>query len=95
MKNDTPLRWNLKLTADLARGECAEYVVTGRGRGAEVALRVLGLSIAEGKAILATIQTRRLEAQIECHEEVRRFCARCARRLPNEARQPQLCASLL
>ncbi len=84
MKNDTPFKWNLNLTTGLARGECFEYFVTGRGQGAEVTFGVFGLGIAESKAILATIQTRRVAAQIECDGEVRSICAPCARRLPNE-----------
>ena len=65
MENDKPLRWKLKLTAELARGECVEYDVTGWERGAEVTLGFLGLSIAEGKAILAEIQTHMIATQIE------------------------------
>src|ERR1019366_7899216 len=84
MENDKPLKWKLKLTAELERGECVEYDVTDWERGAEVTLGSLGLSIAEGKAILAEIQTRMVAAQIECHGESGRCCGRCARRLPNK-----------
>ena len=66
MYNDNPLKWKLKLTAELGRGECVEYDVTGWERGAEVTLGSLGLSLAEGEAILAEIQTRMVAAQIEC-----------------------------
>src|SRR5674476_1190280 len=74
----------LKLTADLRRGECVEYDVTGCERGLEVTLGSLGLSLVEGKAILAEIQTRMVAAQIECQGETRRCCGRCGRRLPNK-----------
>jgi Transposase len=84
MENDKPLKWKLKLTAELGRGECVEYDLTGWERGAEVTLGSLGLSLAEGKAILAEIQTRMVAAQIECHGEARRCCGRCGRRLPNK-----------
>ena len=83
MENDKPLKWKLKLPAELARGECVEYDVTGWERGAEVTLGSLGLSLAEGKAILVEIQTRMVAAQIECHGEARRCCGRCGRRPPN------------
>ena len=44
----------------------------------------LGLSLAEGEAILAEIQTRMVAAQIEGQGEARRCCGRCGRRLPNK-----------
>src|ERR1035437_10049501 len=84
MENDKPLKWKLKLTAELGRGECVEYDVTGWERGTEVALGSLGLSLAEGKAILAEIQTRIVAAQIECQGEARRSYSRCGWRLPNK-----------
>src|SRR5674476_699266 len=85
MENDKPLKWKLKLTAELARGECVEYDVTGWERGEAVTLGSLGLSIAEGKAILAEIQTRMVAAQIECHGEARRCCGGCGRPLKTGA----------
>ena len=90
MENGKPLKWKLKLTAELARGECVEYDVTGWERGAEVTLGSLGLSLAEGKAILAEIQTRMVAAQIECHGEARRCCGRCGRRLPNKGKRQSI-----
>ena len=84
MDNNNPLKWKLKLTAELGRGECVEYDVTGWERGAEVTLGSLGLSLAEGEAILAEIQTRMVAAQIECQGEARRCCGRCGRRLSNK-----------
>ena len=38
MEHDKPLKWKLKLTAELARGECVEYDVTGWKRAEEVTL---------------------------------------------------------
>src|ERR1035437_7242789 len=84
MESDKPLKWKLKLTAELARGECVEYDLTGWERGAEVTLGSLGLGLAEGKAILAEIQAHMVAAQIEGHGEARRCCGRCGRRLPNK-----------
>src|ERR1035437_2751831 len=65
MENDKPLKWKPKLTAELARGECVEYDVAEWERGEEVTLGSLGLSLAEGKAILAEIQTQMVATQIE------------------------------
>src|ERR1700730_10853697 len=75
MANDNPLKWKLKLMAELVPGECVEYDVTEWKRGEEVTLGSLGLSLEEGKNILA---------QIERHGQARRCCAQCGRRLPNK-----------
>jgi len=58
--NDTPLnlKWKLKLTVELAPGESVERDVTEWKRGKLVDLASLGLSMEEGKTILAGIQTR-------------------------------------
>jgi hypothetical protein len=40
MNNDTPLKWNLKLTVELAPGESVEHDVTEWKRGGEM-IRVL------------------------------------------------------
>jgi hypothetical protein len=41
----------------------------------------LGLSLAEGKALLAAAQHRIIEAQVDCWLEKHRHCAVCGRRL--------------
>jgi hypothetical protein len=67
MANRNPLKWKLQLTAELAPGECIEYDVAAWERAEEVTLGSLGLSLGEGKAILAEIQTQMVTAQIERH----------------------------
>jgi hypothetical protein len=42
MANDNPLKWKLKLMAELVPGECVEYDVTEWERGEEVTLGSLG-----------------------------------------------------
>jgi hypothetical protein len=49
-----------------------------------VTLGSLALSLAEGKAILAAIQTQMVTAQIERQGQARRCCGRCVRNLPNK-----------
>src|ERR1035437_7775418 len=83
MENGKPLKWKLRLTAELAPGEGVEYDVTSWERAEEVTLGSLGLGLAEGKAILAEIQAHMVAAQIEGHGEARRCCGRCGRRVPN------------
>jgi hypothetical protein len=58
MENDKPLKWKLKLTVELAPSESVEYNVTEWKRGGPVDLASLGLSMDEGKTILAGIQTQ-------------------------------------
>jgi hypothetical protein len=86
LSTKNPLKWKLKLklTAELAPGECVEYDVTAWERGEEVTLGSIGLSLAEGKTILAEVQTQMVAAQIERHGQARRCCARCGRKLPNK-----------
>ena len=86
MANRNPLKWKLKLTAELAPGECIEYDVAAWERAEEVTLGSLGLSLAEGKAMLAAIQTQMVTAQIERQGQTRRCCGRCGRNLPNKGR---------
>jgi hypothetical protein len=86
MANRNPLKWKLKLTAELAPGECIEYDVAAWERAEEVTLGSLGLSLAEGKAMLAAIQTQMVTAQIERQKQTRRCCGRCGRNLPNKGR---------
>src|SRR6478752_6819659 len=84
MTNGGPLKWRLKLTAEVAPGECVECDVTEWERAEEVTLSSLGLSLAEGKTILAGIQTQMVAVQVERHGQARRSCAHCGRRLPNK-----------
>ena len=72
MANRNPLKWKLKLTTELAPGECIEYDVAAWERAEEVTLGSLGLSLAEGKVMLAAIQTQMVTAQIERQGQTRR-----------------------
>jgi hypothetical protein len=84
MANRDPLKWKLKLTAELAPGEYIECDVTAWERGEEVTLGSLGLSLEEGKTILAGIQSQMVAAQVELHGQARRSCAHCGRGLPKK-----------
>jgi hypothetical protein len=84
MKNDTPLRWKLKLTVDLAPGESVEHDVTEWTRGERVDLASLGLSMEEGKTILAEIQTQKVAVQVERDGDAHRCCGTCGQKLRNK-----------
>jgi hypothetical protein len=74
LANRNLLKWKLKLTAELAPGECIEYDVAAWERAEEVTLGSLGLSLAEGKAILAAMETQMVIAQIERQGQTRCCC---------------------
>lgn len=84
MKNETPLKWKLKLTVELAPGESVEHDVTEWTRGEKVDLASLGLSTEEGKAILSEIQTRMVAVQVERHGKALRCCGKCGRNRRNK-----------
>jgi len=64
-----PLKWKLKLTAELTPDESMELDVTEWERAEEVTLGSLGLTLEESKTILAEIQRQMVAAQVECHGE--------------------------
>jgi hypothetical protein len=84
MANANPLEWKLKLTAEVAPGEFVEYDVAQWERAGDATLGDLGLSIAEGKSILAEVQAHVVAAQVEGHSQARRACSHCGRALPNK-----------
>lgn len=86
MENDTcsKLKWKLTLTVEMAPGESVEHAMTEWKQGGPVDLASLGLSMEEGKAILAGIQTQMVTVQVEQHGQARRCCVKCGRRLRNK-----------
>jgi hypothetical protein len=85
MKNDTPLKWKLKLLVELAPGESVEHDVTEWKRGERVDPASLGLSTEEGKTILAEIQTQMVAVQVERHGDAHRRSGTCGQKLRNRA----------
>src|ERR1035438_6695162 len=84
MENDTPLKWKLELTVELAPGKVVEHDVTEWKRGGAVDLASLGLSMDEGKTILAEIQTQMVAVQVKNLGQARRCCAKCGRSVRNK-----------
>ena len=64
MANAHPLNWKLKLIAEIAPGEHVEIDVAAWERPQEVSLATLGLSLEEGKEILAEVQRRMVTTQM-------------------------------
>jgi hypothetical protein len=84
MKNDTSLKWKLKLTVEVAPGDSVEHDVTEWTRGEKVDLASLGLNTEEGKTILSGIQTQMVAVQVERHGDAHRCCGKCGRKLRNK-----------
>ena len=78
------MKWKLKLTVELVPGKPVEHDVTEWKRGGAVDLASLGLSMDEGKTILAEIQTQMVAVQVESHGQSRRCCVKCGRSLSSK-----------
>ena len=70
--------------AEIAPGEHVEIDVAAWERPQEVSLATLGLSLAEGKKILAEIQRQMVTTQMEQRAQADRCCANCGRSLRNK-----------
>ena len=81
MANANSLIWKLKLMAEIAPGEHVEIDVAAWERTQEVSLATLGLSLEEGKKILAEIQRQMVATQMAQRAQAERCCANCGRSL--------------
>ena len=82
--NANSLTWKLKLMAEIAPGEHVEIDVATWERTQEVSLATLGLSLEEGKKILAEIQRQMVATQMAQRAQAERCCANCGRSLRNK-----------
>src|SRR5262245_11133392 len=64
---EVPMKWTVRLVAETATGELVEQQVGQIEREELITPASLGLSIAEGKAILAKIQHRMVTEQVRQH----------------------------
>lgn len=78
------MKWTVTLAAETESGDGGEQPVAYLERGEVITPASLGLSIAEGKTILAAIQTAMVTAQVQQHGESLRPCSYCARRRPTK-----------
>jgi hypothetical protein len=73
------MRWKVVLIAEGEPGQSVEHDVASVDRDDRITPATLGLSIAEGKAVLAAIQAQLVKDQVKRHGEVARHCLRCGR----------------
>jgi hypothetical protein len=71
------MRWRVTLVAEVEPGRSVAHDIASFERDDRITPATLGLSIAEGKAVLAAIQTQLVGAQVKRHGEVARHCLWC------------------
>ena len=76
------MKWRVVLELVGADGTAAVHEVSVGATVAEYAPRMIGLTLAEGKHMLAAVQRRLVEGQTEDHCHRRRRCQRCGMRRP-------------
>lgn len=74
------MKWTVKLIAETRPRESVEHEVASMERGEVVSPATVGLTIAEGKAILESLQKQMIVAQIQHHGASISACPRCGRR---------------
>ena len=73
------MRWTVTLVAEVEPGQSIEHDIASVDRDERITPATLGLSIAEGKAVLAAIQAQLVVDQVKRHGEVARHCLWCGR----------------
>jgi hypothetical protein len=71
------MRWKVQLIAEVACGETTETEIATIEREDLLSPATTGLSIAEGKTILESLQKRMVAAQVEYHGASMKSCGEC------------------
>ena len=71
------MRWTVMLVAEVEPGQRVEHEIAAVDRDERITPATLGLSVAEGKTVLAAIQARLVVDQVKRHGEVARHCRWC------------------
>jgi hypothetical protein len=71
------MKWRVMLELVGSDGIVGVHEVGARAAVAEYAPRLIGLTLAEGKHLLAALQVHLVQAQAEDHSRRRRRCQRC------------------
>ena len=88
------MRWRVMLELVGEDGTVSVRELGGGAPVAEYAPQTIGLTLAEGKQILAETQRHRVQAQTEDHCRRRRVCQRCQARRPLKDRRSRRLVSL-
>src|ERR1035438_8597363 len=78
------MKWTLKLVSEVVSGKPTEYEVATIERIEKFSPATVGLTISEGKAILAGLQKQMVTAQVQHHGASIHSCPRCGSRIHPE-----------
>jgi hypothetical protein len=73
------MRWTVTLVAEVDPGQSVVHEIASVDRADRITPATLGLTIAEGKAMLAAIQAHLVADQVARHGAVARECRVCGR----------------
>src|ERR1039458_10032045 len=71
------MKWTIKLISETVPGSVVEHEVGMIERAEEISPASLGLTIAEGKALLANLQEQIVTAQVQHHAASIKSCPQC------------------
>ena len=71
------MRWTFKLVFEAVPGSPVEHEVGMIVRAEEISPASVGLTIAEGKALLASLQAQIVTAQVQQHVASMKPCPQC------------------
>jgi hypothetical protein len=73
------MKWTVKLVAEVADGKQIEHEIATIERADGISPATVGLTIAEGKGILESLQKEIVTAQVQQHGASIPSCPRCGR----------------
>jgi hypothetical protein len=73
------MKWTIKLVFEAIPGSPVEHEVGIIDRAEEISPAIMGLTIAEGKALLAGLQKQIVTAQVQQHVASIKSCPRCGK----------------
>src|SRR5271165_3620919 len=88
------MKWRVVLELVEADGTARVHEVSGGAAVAEYTPRIIGLTLAEGKHLLAAVQRHLVQAQTEDHCRRRRRCQRCGAQRPLKDQRSRRLVSL-
>ena len=71
------MKWTIKLVFEAVPGSPAEHELGIIERAEEISPATVGLTIVEGKALLASLQEQVVTAQIQQHVATIKYCPQC------------------
>ena len=88
------MKWRVMLELVGADGIVGVHEIGGRASVAEYAPQLIGLTLEEGKDLLAALQAHLVPAQAEDHSRRRRRCQRCGAQRPLKDQRSRRLVSL-